>query len=172
MTAGEQVSRTVSVNAPTERVWELVSDLPGMGRFSRENTGGSWAEGADGPAVGARFRGSNRAGWRRWGTQVVVVRCVPNLEFAFTAAAVGMVTSEWAYVLQSTGSGCTVTETWTDRRGRAIQMIGRLVTGVSDRAAFTAISIEHTLAGIKALAELVAQPAAEGEAERETGPAA
>jgi len=166
------VSRTVSVNAPTERVWELVSDLPGMGRFSPENTGGSWAEDADGPAVGARFRGSNRAGWRRWGTQVVVVRCVPNLEFAFTAAAAGMVSSEWAYVLQSTGSGCTVTETWTDRRGRVIKVLGRLVTGVSDRAAFSATSIEHTLAGITALAELGAQAAAKGEAERETGPAA
>jgi len=164
VTAGEQVSRTVAVDAPTERVWDLVSDLPGMGRFSPENTGGQWVKGADGPAVGARFRGSNRAGWRRWGTQVVVVRCVPGLELAFTAAAAGMVSSEWGYVLHTTGSGCAVTETWTDRRGRVITVLGRLVTGVSDRAAFSATSIEHTLAGIKALAEREAEP--------EPGPAA
>jgi len=61
--------------------------------------------------------------------------------------------AEWAYVFQSTGSGCTVTETWTDRRGRAIKLLGRAATGVKDRAAFSATSIEQTRAGIKAVAE-------------------
>lgn len=153
MTAAPQVSRTVTVDAPSERLWALISDLPGMGRFSPENTGGSWADGADGPAVGARFRGTNRAGWRRWGTQVVVVRCLPGLEFAFTAAALGQVAAEWSYVVQSTASGCTVTETWTDRRGPLIKGLGRLVTGVADRPAYAATSIEQTLAGVKAFAE-------------------
>lgn len=153
MTAAVQVSRTVTVDAPAGQVWALVSDLPGMGRFSPESTGGSWADGTAGPAVGARFRGSNQAGWRRWGTDVVVVRCLPGLEFAFTAAALGQVAAEWSYVVQTTASGCTVTETWTDRRGRLIKGIGRLVTGVADRPAYAAISIEQTLAGIKAVAE-------------------
>jgi carbon monoxide dehydrogenase subunit G len=154
----DQVVRSIDVEAPAQRVWELVSDLTGMGRFSPESTGGRWRRGATGPAVGARFQGSNRAGWRRWGTTVEVVRCVPGSAFAFTAAAAGMVAAEWAYDIEPTASGCRVTETWTDRRGLLITVLGRVVTGVADRKAYTATSIEQTLAAVKAVAE--AQPQA------------
>ena len=148
-----QVSRSVLVEAPAERVWELVSDLPRMGRFSPENTGGSWQGGATGPAVGARFKGSNRAGWRRWGTAVRVVRSEPGSAFAFTASAAGLLAAEWSYGIEPTATGCRVTETWTDRRGALIKVIGRVATGVADREAFTGTSIEQTLAGVKAVAE-------------------
>ena len=39
-----------------------------MGRWSPECTGGKWVGGATGPAVGARFKGSNRHGVMRWTT--------------------------------------------------------------------------------------------------------
>ncbi|MFN2524390.1 MAG: SRPBCC family protein, partial [Mycobacteriales bacterium] len=58
--AATSVSRSTDVDAPADVVWGLVSDLPGMGRLSPENTGGRWSGGATGPAVGARFRGANR----------------------------------------------------------------------------------------------------------------
>jgi hypothetical protein len=59
------VRRSVEVAAPADQVWQLISDLPGMGRFSPENTGGRWTRG-DGPVVGAVFRGTNARGRRRW----------------------------------------------------------------------------------------------------------
>ncbi len=148
------IFRTVQVQAPAQRVWELASDLPRMGELSPENAGGTWRRGASGPAVGARFRGANRAGWRRWSTDVVVRRCEPASTFAFVVTFAGLQVAEWAYdVTQVDASSCTVTETWTDRRGALMKGLGGLATGVSDRVTFTETSIEQTLAAVKAAAE-------------------
>lgn len=150
-----RISRSVDVSAPADRVWELVSDLPGMGAYSPENTGGSWQKGVNGPAVGAVFRGKNAQGRRRWSTRSTVVRCVPGREFAFDVSAFGMAVAQWSYDVEPTGRGCTVTETWLDRRGSLVLKSGAVFTGVPDREAFTAQSIEQTLARMKAHAERV-----------------
>jgi carbon monoxide dehydrogenase subunit G len=151
-TDSQVISRTTDIDAPAERVWALVSDLPRMGDYSPEASGGRWV-GGGGPSVGAVFRGRNAKGLRRWSTRCTVVRCVPGEEFAFEVSAVGMVAAEWSYDLESTGYGCRVTETWTDRRGALLTQLGKVVTGVSDRSAFTAQSIEQTLARVKDRAE-------------------
>ena len=149
------VSRSISVAAPARRVWELVSDLPGMGRMSPENVGGRWLGGATGPAVGARFKGRNRNGWRRWSTTVTVSRCVPGEAFAFTVGYLGIPVSEWAYELTADGPEvCTVTESWSDRRPGWFKGPAGLATGVMSRDdAFIGGNLEHSLAGLKALAE-------------------
>ena len=49
----------VDVKAPISRVWELVSDINMPAAFSEEFVGAEWADGHDGPAVGAKFVGSN-----------------------------------------------------------------------------------------------------------------
>ncbi|MCW2616832.1 MAG: hypothetical protein JWN08_3826 [Frankiales bacterium] len=148
-----RVSRSVDVAAPASRVWELVSDLPGMGAFSPESTGGAWAGGAGGPSVGAVFRGTNAQGSRTWSTRSTVVACEPGRAFSFDVSSVGLPVATWSYDLADTAAGCTVTETWTDRRGRLVTVAGRLLTGVSDREAFTGQSIERTLAAMKERAE-------------------
>lgn len=147
------ISRSTSVAAPPERVWELVADLPAMGEYSPENVGGEWAGGATGPAVGAVFRGRNRSGRRRWSTRCTVTVCEPGRAFAFTVAAAGLPVAQWRYDVEPEPDGCRLTETWTDRRGRLITWIGRRTTGVADRAAFTAQSIEQTLNRVKVRAE-------------------
>jgi hypothetical protein len=151
------VRRTVDVDAPADVVWRLVSDLPGMGRLSPENAGGHWLRGATGPAPGARFRGTNRQGWRRWSTRVVVTEALPGRRFVFDVSSLGLAVSRWSYDVADRPGGCLVTETWEDRRGRIIDVLGRLVSGVDDRAAFTAVSIERTLAAVKATAEAAAR---------------
>ena len=45
------------MDAPAQRVWELVSDVRNTGRFSPETFDAEWLDGATEPAVGARFRG-------------------------------------------------------------------------------------------------------------------
>ncbi|MDP3714220.1 MAG: SRPBCC family protein [Mycobacteriales bacterium] len=147
------LSRSTEIAASPEVVWALVSDLPAMGRFSPENVGGSWKGGATGPAVGARFTGRNRAGVRRWSTQVRVSRCEPGRAFAFDVSSFGLAVSRWSYDLEPTETGCRVTETWEDRRGRLVTTGGRLLTGVADRESHTAQGMERTLAAVKAVAE-------------------
>jgi ligand-binding SRPBCC domain-containing protein len=156
------VTRSVDVHAPAEAVWAIVSDLPGMGTLSPESTGGRWADGsrwADGtagPAVGAVFRGTNASGSRTWSTRSTVVDSEPGRRFAFDVSSVGLPIARWSYDLVSTADGCQVTETWQDRRGRLVALGGRLLTGVQDRTAFTATSIEQTLARLKDRAESAA----------------
>jgi hypothetical protein len=147
------ISRTVEVAAPAERVFGLVSDLPGMGSLSPENAGGRWLGGATGPAAGARFRGHNRNGWRRWSTVVRVTTCDPPRRFSFDVDSVGLAVSRWTYDVAPAAGGCVVTESWEDRRGRAMDLIGLVASGVRDRSAYTARSIEQTLAALKARAE-------------------
>lgn len=151
--ATRTLSRSTSVEAPPQRVWDLVTDLPRMGEFSPENVGGSWVGAAPGPALGAVFRGRNRRGAHRWSTRCTVTRCEPGRAFAFAVSSLGLPVAEWAYELEPTPEGCRLTETWTDRRGALVTAAGRLISGVGDRAGFTATSIEQTLARVKAQAE-------------------
>lgn len=146
------ISRSTTIAASPDRVWALVSDLPRMGEYSPEAVGGTWVRGG-GPAPGAVFRGRNARGLRRWSTRSEVVRCEPGRAFAFRVSAGGMPAAEWAYEVQPDGDGCRLTETWTDRRGRVLTTLGKLVTGVADRGAFTGRSIEQTLQRVKERAE-------------------
>ncbi len=146
------MQRSVDVAAPAERVWELVSDLPGMGAFSPENRGGRWVEG-HGPHVGAVFVGHNGAGRRRWSTRSTVVRSEIGRAFAFDVASLGQAVARWSYEMEPTADGCRLTESWQDRRGRLLRLLGPLVTGVGDRTAYTATSIEQTLAAVQTAAE-------------------
>ncbi len=148
------ISGSKRIDAPPMQVWSMLSDLPSMGELSPENAGGRWERGVTGPAVGARFTGSNRQGRRRWSTRVQVTRCVPGEEFAFAVRIFGLPVADWAYrVTPEDADSCSVTETWTDRRGALLLRLGPLTTGVSDRADYTKQSIETTLATLKARSE-------------------
>ncbi len=149
----QTISRSTEVNAPAEKVWALVSDLPGMGRLSPENTGGKWVGGATGPVVGARFKGTNKNGVRRWSTSVQVTRADPGRSFAFAVTYLGIPVANWAYDIAETEGGCTVTESWGDRRPAWFAKVGGLATGVADREQATATNLERTLAAVKAAAE-------------------
>lgn len=150
--AAGSVARSTLVPAPAARVWALVSDLPGMGRFSPENTGGRWVRGG-GPVVGAVFRGRNANGRRRWATRCVVTQAEPGRAFAFDVAYLRLPVATWRYVLEPQAEGCRVTESWSDRRGWLLRTFAGLATGVGDREAFTARSIEATLSALRKAAE-------------------
>lgn len=143
----------MEVAASPEVVWQLVSDLPGMGRFSPENQGGHWAGGAQGPAVGAEFVGRNAQGRRRWSTRSRVTAAEPGRTFAFAVRSGGLRVATWRYDVEAVGDGTRLTETWQDERGRLMAVLGRAVTGVQDRAAYARESMEVTLRRVKDAAE-------------------
>jgi hypothetical protein len=149
-----EISRSIEVRATPEAAYDLVSDLPGMGALSPENAGGRWLGGASGPAPGARFRGRNRNGIRRWSTGVTVEVADRGREFAFGVRSYRYIpVSRWRYTFLPTADGCTVTEAWQDRRPGWFKLPAGVATGVLNRESATGRSIEETLANIKAALE-------------------
>ncbi|HEY2203481.1 MAG TPA: SRPBCC family protein [Pseudonocardia sp.] len=103
---------SVTIAAPPDRVWELVTDVTNMGRWSPGNTGGKWVGGAKGPAEGARFIGFNKRGLMRWPTRCTIVECVPTERFAFQVAENNM---QWGWRLAPTSDGGTTLTQWRNR---------------------------------------------------------
>lgn len=117
-----------------------------MGDLSPENDGGQWLGGATGPAVGAKFKGNNGKGAKTWTTDATVVDFRPHEAFAFEVNVGPVKVARWEYAVQPKGDGCTVTETWTERRPKLIQILfGKSTSGVADRVAFNKTSMETTL---------------------------
>jgi len=104
---------SLDIAAPAQRLWELVSDIRNMPRWSPETYRTRWIGGATGPVVGARFRGYNRWHAIRWSTVVEIEAADPAREFTFTVISFGKRRTKWSYLFQSTAAGTTVTETRT-----------------------------------------------------------
>jgi uncharacterized protein YndB with AHSA1/START domain len=107
-------SVTVHMAAPPERIWDLVSDVTKIGRYSPETFEAEWLDGASGPAVGARFRGHvkrNGKGPTYW-TTCTVTACVPGKEFAFGVGPGDRPLNVWRYELVPNGDGTDVTESF------------------------------------------------------------
>lgn len=136
---------SVRIAAPAEHVWDLVADVTRMGRWSPETTGAEWLDGATGPAVGARFRGTNQ---RRitWRTTCTVTACERGRVFAFT---VGKDETSWAYRFEPLDGGCEVTEEYVLLRQPSLlaRWLWRPTTGVpwSRREADLVAGMEETL---------------------------
>lgn len=145
------VSREIA--APPATVWELVSDLPRMGEWSPEATGGRWKGGGTRVFKGARFVGRNRNGWRRWSTLATVVECTPGKSFVFDVTSGPIKVARWSYHFEPTERGCTVTESWEDRRSTWFARATSLVTGVSDRAERNRRNMTITLDALARAAE-------------------
>ena len=54
-------SVTVVMDAPAEKVWDLVADVRNTGKFSPETFEAEWLDGATGPALGRRSAGTSSA---------------------------------------------------------------------------------------------------------------
>jgi uncharacterized protein YndB with AHSA1/START domain len=141
------------IDAPAMQVWSMVSDITRMGEWSPESTGGAWAKGASGPAVGATFTGTNRNGKRKWSTRCTVVEAEPGRRFAFSVDVGPIAISRWTFDIEADDAGCTVTETWTDRRGRVATWIGKPASGVADRQSHNRSTMERTLERLAGAAE-------------------
>jgi uncharacterized protein YndB with AHSA1/START domain len=134
-------------------VYDLVSDVTRMSDWSPETSSCRWVGGVTGPAVGARFVGSNRRGPLVWRTSCRVTAADPRSAFAFTVSFAGMPISDWGYDIVADDRGCVVTETWTDRRSSALTVASVPVMGIADRAAHNRRGMTATLAALATAAE-------------------
>ncbi len=100
------------IDAPPERVWELVSDIMLMPSISAELQSVEWLDGATGPAVGNRFVGRNaHAAMGEWTTTSYVIECERPRVFAWAVSDPAYPSAVWRFALQPDGGG-TVLRQW------------------------------------------------------------
>jgi uncharacterized protein YndB with AHSA1/START domain len=150
----QETAVSIRIEAPAAKVYDLVSDLTRMGQWSPECKRVEWLDGASGVAVGARFKGHNQRGARRWSTTGKVVAAEPG-EFAFDVTSVfGLPVARWRYRVTPEGdAACDLTESWEDRRGGFMKFLGTVASGVSNRKEHNTTGMEETLRRIKTTAE-------------------
>jgi hypothetical protein len=127
------VSVSHTIAAPADVVYDLISDITRMAEFSPENTGGSWLGGATGPAVGAKFKGTNAIGRTTWSTKPTVTVAERGRVFEFKVP--GKSGPTWRYELTPMGGGTKVVESMSQQKPSPlpIRVIQRRA-GVTDRA--------------------------------------
>jgi len=152
----DQCVDSILIDAPVERVWQLVTAIERYGEWSSENVGGYWRKRSDDSLgdgqVGDQFVGINRRDGREWKGMVEIVRRDDNREFAFVTGGLEHNLVLWRYQLYPEGNRTRLVESWTLRnatptmteKGEAERMYRR------DNAV---TSVRATLEGLKAAAE-------------------
>lgn len=149
----------VVVNAPAERIYDMVADMPRMGEWSPECQGVEWEQGATGPAPDARFVGHNRGGprglfrWSRCGRVLVADR---GREFAFVTEEGGREGVVWRYRFEPVEGGTRATESYEVKR---IPAWARVLDVPTNRHRELQQGMRHTLEQLKRAAEAIS-PAA------------
>jgi hypothetical protein len=151
---------SIEVGAPPQVVYGLISDITRMGEWSPECTGGKWLGSATRPAVGARFKGTNKNRFS-WSTSSRVVVADENREFAFDRDRPrGFGVMRWSYLFEPVPGGTRVTESFEQVRTAPMLAIraANLTTGVpwNEREAVNVANMETTLQRLKATAEQLA----------------
>ncbi|MGV9500929.1 SRPBCC family protein [Streptomyces sp. NPDC003642] len=105
------VEVTTWVAATPEKVWPLVSDVTRMPEFSEELQSACWADGARGPAVGARFVGRSRHdALGEWETTCTVVACDPGRVFSWAVGDPAEPSAVWRFALEPGDGGTTLSQ--------------------------------------------------------------
>lgn len=103
------VEASTWIDADPERVWSLVCDIALMPAVSNELQAVEWAEGSDGPRVGARFVGHNEhEAFGQWSTTSQIVACDEPREFAWAVGQPDNPAATWRFRLTPRDGGTTL----------------------------------------------------------------
>ena len=149
-------SVSIHVNAPPDEVYQLVADVTRTPEFSPEILSCRWLDGAQGPAVGARFAAKNKVPNRpAWTNKPVVTVVEPGRRFAFARTEKFAGTVEWTYEFEPAGDATQVTESY--RVTEPISTIGWFVIGTlfnrKNRRADIQQGMQQTLERLRVVAE-------------------
>ena len=107
-----ELTESVRVAAPPERIWPYVSDIAFAVGTSAELLAVEWA-GGDGPQpfVGRRFVGTNANRYfGHWQTTSTVTECDEPRVFGWAVGDVERPNSRWRFTLEPDESGTTLTQ--------------------------------------------------------------
>jgi uncharacterized protein YndB with AHSA1/START domain len=164
-----EAATSLHIDAPPERVWNLLTDVTRMGEWSPITYRCEWLDGARGPAKGARFKGYNRLTPAHWWTVCEVTECEPFEVFGFRTTRVSFPISigvgeremtRWRYVFEADGIGSKVTERYDVSYVPPLLVIGEKIarwvglgSSVDKRRDRTLRGMDETLRRLKAAAE-------------------
>lgn len=100
---------SVTIAAPADLVYDVVSDVTRTGEWSPVCTSCWWDDDAQAGRVGAWFTGRNQLPDRTWETRSVVVEAERGREFAWV---VGGRFVRWGFTLAAAGDLTRLTESW------------------------------------------------------------
>ncbi|MCF3132276.1 SRPBCC family protein [Streptomyces olivochromogenes] len=154
------VEVTTWIDAPPQRVWELVSDVTLMPGMSDELASTAWLDGATGAALGARFVGrSKHQAFGEWATTSTVVECEPARVFAWAVEDPDRPSALWRFRLEPKDDGTELAQWMRMGPGRSgLSMAIDAMPDKEQKIVFVRMrEFEHnmtaTLAHIKKLAE-------------------
>lgn len=121
---------TVTIDAPIDAVWDLLSDVERMAGLGPEHSEAHWI--SSGPAPGARFRGRNRIDQFDWEVTCVITECVPPVLLEWTVGEPSEPSSTWSYRLTPDGGRTVVVQRF--RHGPGFSYVRRMVDRHPDEA--------------------------------------
>jgi hypothetical protein len=152
MSAGRTLEASVTIDAPADTVWAIVSDLRRTGEWSPEcRKVLVWGRGRVRP--GGRITGVNKRGWLVWPT-------TSKIHLYDEGRAIGWTVYEnrtrWSYHIEPSGEGARLTERREAPEG--VSWLGRafargFLGGVEEHNDELQEGIISTLERIKSLAE-------------------
>jgi uncharacterized protein YndB with AHSA1/START domain len=104
----------VIADAPIESVWRVIGDLTRTGEWSHECRHVAFLGGATAAAPGARFRGHNRLGWRRWNRTCEVLAVDPprHISWHTIPTPLSPNSTDWHITLEPAGAGTRIVQTF------------------------------------------------------------
>lgn len=155
-----QVVAESEIQAPPQRVWDLVTDITLLPRFSVELQSAQWADGFDAPALGAQFLGTNRhPAIGEWTTRSYVIDFDVPRTFGWAVGSVEAPAATWRFDVEPTDWGTRLR--YTARLGDGRSGVTMLIDREPDKADEIIArrlgqwrkGMTATLAGVKELAE-------------------
>ncbi len=155
-----EVSVRGTIAAPPARVWELISDIFVMPRFSTELQSVEWADGFDRPVIGAQFLGVNKhPAVGEWTSRSQIVALDPPRRFGWVVGDPETPSAVWTFNMSPVPSGTELC--FTARIGPGPSGVSMLIEREPHLAAeIIAARLEqfrggmaNTLRGISELAE-------------------
>lgn len=149
------------IEASPEALYELIADVTRTPEITPDIVKVEWLDGAAGPAVGARFKATNKQGrGPNWSNKPVITVLEPGREIAWERTEFAGGTVEWRYRFEPDGSGTRITESY--RVVKPLRLFGWFIIGtlygMKDRRGDLRASMERTL---DRLAEMLEVPASE-----------
>jgi hypothetical protein len=148
---------SITVQAPAETLYDLVSDVTRTGEWSPVCTSCWWDDQDSAGQPGAWFTGRNELPERTWETRSQVVAAERGREFAWV---VGGRFVRWGFTLAPADAGTTLTESWEFLPEGIAMFEDKFGEGapaqIAERTKQALDGIPKTLAAIKRIAESIA----------------